>query len=374
MRYKKGTVLCVGNFNSNTGYAWRLIESLWIEVKAISQAREYNTLVCYPQVTDINPDLNKHNISISEHNFSIGGLINRLKTARFIHKNRVSVLYLTDKPSVCLSYLLFRLAGVKKIIVHDHTPGYRRPLGKLRLSIKQILNRTPWISCDVVLGVSPYVCKRLYEVNGVSKRKIEQVLNGLKDTQHFKKRVEQSEDLTIRLITVARANYYKGVDFALKVMRSLVHDKGINAYYSLIGDGPDLEAFKQLSIALNISDRVDFLGQQDNVAERLPAFDVAFHPSNGEAMCLAIVEYLRAGVPVVCSTNSSVNSILVNNEDSYFFEEHDIEAAARQLQRLVIKHEERQKMGIAARQNFLHKYQERQMIDSFSRALSKYIL
>lgn len=360
------TILCVGNFDSNTGYAWKLIESLWVQLSKVGHEKDYRTIACYPSMSIVNPMLLEQEIPILVHDFSCTGFLSTFRTIQFIRNNNVTVLYLTDRPSFSIAYLFFRISGVKKIITHDHTPGYRPPLTRLRMTFKKIRNRIPFVTIDTAIGVSPYVCQRLEDVNGVSSNKIQQVINGVQNCTHTKIQECHDNKFTFKVVTVARANYYKGIDFALKVIHDLVRRKGLDVHYTLIGDGPDLDAFQQQAIELNISDNVSFLGTQHNIGQRLPAFDIAFHPSRGEAMCLAIVEYLRAGLPVVCSTNKSVNSILECGVDSLFYQEQSVNSAAEEILKLARQPELRMVMGVAARRNYIDKYQESKMMDSFS--------
>src|SRR5690625_7175583 len=114
---------------------------------------------------------------------------------------------------------------------------------------------------------------------------------------------------------MARANYYKGIDVAIKVMHHLVHTAGIShLHYVLYGDGPNLDEFKALADRYKVMDYITFAGAVSDVPDRLLSCDIAFHPSRGEAMSLAILEYMRAGLPVVASDNPSVSSALVHDE------------------------------------------------------------
>src|SRR5690625_4897313 len=106
-------------------------------------------------------------------------------------------------------YLLFRLAGVKKIIVHDHTPGVRTRPRRLKRWYKTVLNRMPLLSCTACFAVSPYVAERLHVVNCVPQKKIHCVTNGIRVGAPLPPRTEKH---TLTIVTVARANYYKGIE------------------------------------------------------------------------------------------------------------------------------------------------------------------
>jgi len=365
-----GAILCVGNFDSGTGYAWKLIEKLWTIVAMVGDKMELETIVCYPSISEINPVLDEAGISVRKQNITSGEWCGFFKSLKFIRSNRIKYLYLTDRPALSWCYLLYRILGVKKIIIHDHTPGYRVPVVGIRRVIKKIRNRIKWVTADNVIGVSPYVCQRLELVNCIPLNKIQCVTNGITDSLKIKDYGLDSPQL-VRIVTVARVNYYKGIDFAIKVMQLLVDECDLTCLqYDVIGDGPELETFKELAKALGVERNINFLGMKSNVEDLLPNYDIAFHPSKGEAMCLAIVEYMRASLPVVVSSNPSVNSILKENEDCLFYEEANIQAAVAKIKSLVHASAERERLGTIARVRYEENYKAELMEQHFKSCIS----
>lgn len=71
----------------------------------------------------------------------------------------------------------------------------------------------------------------------------------------------------------------------------------------LAGDGPERSYIEQLCSNNNISERVFFLGKQDNIEKILSISDVFLMPSETESFGLAALEAMACGVPVV-STNT----------------------------------------------------------------------
>ncbi len=367
---RKSGVLAAGNFDSNTGYAWKLMERLWCELSIFFKAKNYQTYVVFPTVSEVPECLTAHDCIVEQEDFtsrSFGALI---RQARYLRRNRIKIVYLTDQETYSLRYLVFRLCGVRKIIVHDHTPGLRTRPGVGKKWLKGIVNRLPLISCSACFAVSPYVEQRLNEVNGVPRRKIYCVTNGIEVTDL--KPCDRKESEFVRIVTVGRASYYKGIDFALWVIRSLIFDHECrNIQYALFGDGPDMDAFKRLAAELELEPYVEFLGAVNNVAERLETCDIAFHPSKGEAMSLAILEYMRAGLPVVASDNPSVSSILEDGHDSVIYKEGDSEDAVKSLLDLVKSSEFRNRLGASGQTKVKNDFSTEAMLRRFRRGLSE---
>lgn len=342
MKKSKG-FLAVGNFDSNVGYAWRLMESFWCTIAGQLGPLGYQPHLVFPSISIIPVCLSDAGFSVHLQNFSKRDPLSVLSQCYFLWKHNVKFLYLTDFKTYSLAYFFYRLVGVKKIISHDHTPGLRTIPSPFRLRIKQLLNGISWLSVDACFAVSPYVSQRLVSVNGVCPDKVYCVTNGIAiDATPPAKLSHQG----ISIVTVARAHYYKGIDFAIKVMAVLLEkNPHLSVTYTLLGDGPNIDEFKALAESLGVNKVVHFPGRVDDVANRLLAADIAFHPSLGEAMSLALLECMRAQLAVVVSSNPSVSSFLVNNQTALIYQEGSIESAADALQRVIDDNVLREQLG-----------------------------
>ena len=76
---------------------------------------------------------------------------------------------------------------------------------------------------------------------------------------------------------------------------------------------------------------------------------MAFHPSRGEGLSLAILEFMCARLPVVVSDFSSVRAPVVDGVTGVVYRREDREDACRAIAALVEDAELRKRMGEAAR-------------------------
>jgi glycosyltransferase involved in cell wall biosynthesis len=358
------SVLFVSNFESNVGYAWRFIEELWLRIAAHPALQGYDALVAFRRITKISELLEATGWPTYQMPFP-GSLADEL---RFIREHRVEVVYLTDRAFCSPRYALYRLAGVKTIIVHDHTPGLRDVPGPVRGLLKRAACAVPGLSCDAAFGVGRFIVYRIIRVSGMPKSRVYRVTNGIDPGEPPSPRPRR--DL-VRIVTASRADVYKRIDFAIDVVAELVLHRGVtNLHYTFCGDGHDLEAFRQRAIDKGISHVIEFTGRIGNVPERLLEADIALHPSRGEALSLAILEYMRAGLPVVVSDNPSVNSPLEEGVDGLFFREGDVSSGADVLERLIRDPELREEMGRSARRHMVERYSRDNMFAELSTALS----
>ena len=360
---KKPTLLCVANWDSNVGYAWWLMESFWIKIHAEFSAN-YEVMIAYPSISILPKKIHDANISTVAFNFDVKRPRDLAAHLQFIKKHNVNAIYFSDRPVIHWSYLFFRILGVNKIINHDHTPGIRtRPTGICKL-LKSIRTRIPLLNIDCAIGATEYVKNRLIRVNCIPEKKCHAVPNGLPPLEKIDLTpidVRQQLNLpaeTLLIISTGRANLYKGVDFALEVFALLVHKNRIkNIHFIYCGDGPDLDLLQKMAKKLAITEQVTFLGRVNNVPQILLGCDIAFHPSRGEVgYSLAILEYMRAGLPVLVSDNPSVSEATRHGQDGLIYNEGEKADACEKMIQLLTNSGLRKSLGTQGKRAMTEEY------------------
>lgn len=372
-----GTIALVANYESDVGYAWWLMENFWVLISRQAQARGRKCLLAYPVINTIPREIAAAPIDICHFRFGKRTLGEALGTARFLRRNRVRSVYLTDWPYLHWSYLLWRAAGVRRIVIHDHAPGVRPRIGGLRGLVKRALYALRVFSADQYVAVSDYVGRRLLENALVPKARCVVVQNGIvpfdpgtAPRTEVRARIGVPADAFL-VALVSRATYYKGIDLAVKVIAALAARPTPRPVYAVhCGDGPDLPAFRELAANLNVADRFLFLGRRDDVADILASSDCALHPSKGEAMCLAILEFMCAKLPVVASDNPSVCTAIEDGKSGVLYAAGNEGAAASALLSLVRDEELRTRLGAHARRTVLDRFSLSLTNDRFVEAVA----
>lgn len=83
------------------------------------------------------------------------------------------------------------------------------------------------------------------------------------------------------------------------------------AYCVWVGDGPLMEATRRLVERRGLADRFLLLGERNDVAALLPAFDVFALASHYEGLPCSIVEAMTCGVPVVATAVNAVPEVVI---------------------------------------------------------------
>jgi L-malate glycosyltransferase len=96
----------------------------------------------------------------------------------------------------------------------------------------------------------------------------------------------------------------------------------------LVGDGPDLEAALDHAHALGVAERVEALGEQDQVVPLLSVADLFLLPSAQESFGLAALEAMACEVPVVASNVGGLPEVVEHGVSGYLHDPDDLDAMA----------------------------------------------
>jgi N-acetyl-alpha-D-glucosaminyl L-malate synthase BshA len=117
----------------------------------------------------------------------------------------------------------------------------------------------------------------------------------------------------------------------------------------LIGDGPELEAVERQVAEKGLESDVMFLGDQEFIANVLPAGDVFLLPSEHESFGLAALEAMSCGIPVVASNIGGLHEVIDDGETGFLFDPHDVEGMSETILGLLRDENRRREIGAKAR-------------------------
>ena len=122
------SLLCVANFPASTGYAWTFIGRMFAEVANALARGGIRTLVAYP-LLDTSPEaLAGSAAEPLGADLSLGSLGSVLAGLELVRREHVRAVWLIDRPVISPAYAALHAAGVRRVVVHDHTSG-ALPLG-----------------------------------------------------------------------------------------------------------------------------------------------------------------------------------------------------------------------------------------------------
>lgn len=346
--------LMVANWPSDVGYAWWLMESFWVTL-AKHYHEEYRAIIAFPSLRTLSESISSSPIAVVEQDFRAPGIASLLSQLRFLRRHRIRVMYLTDWRTWSLRYALFRLAGVRRIVTHDHTPGTRTTPRGVKRTVKRALNQVRWWAVDGAFGATDFVRKRLVDVGCMPAHRCYAVPNGIPDQCRIDTSSVPAPELLLNcddclMVMVARANRYKNIDFVLDCLVECKRRSFTGVRFLFIGDGPDLGYFKSRSVELGVSDSCIWLGFRTDVQKMLTYADFAIHPSSGEVgYSLSILEYMAAGLPVLVPDDPSVCLATKHGETGFRFPKGEVARATDLIIRMCGDESSRRAMGRRAK-------------------------
>lgn len=232
-----------------------------------------------------------------------GALVRFWQFVRYLKGENFQIVHALFKDGMRIGIPAGRLAGAERIIAVRRSQGYW--MSTFDLKVTRLLNR--WV--DLIIANSHNTRQWAAEVEGFPAERIEVIHNGL-DLEPFSRitagtRGDYRAVLSIPASApvigiVANLRPVKAIDVFLRAA-SHVKSAFAGAHFILVGDGDQEEGLKLLAEELGIADCTHFLGRRKDIHQILSVFDVGVLSSSSESFSNAIVEYLAAGLPVVCT-------------------------------------------------------------------------
>lgn len=183
------------------------------------------------------------------------------------------------------------------------------------------------------------------------------VHNGVSDTPL---RAEPGATGPPRLTMVARLAAPKQPVLLLEAFAAV----GGDAHLDLVGDGPDRATVEAAVARLGLSQRVTLLGNRRDVPDLLARSQVFALISRQEGFPLAILEAMRAGLPVIASDVGGVSEAVSDGVTGLLVPRDDRGALTAALQRLLGCPVTRREMGRAGRAAFEARFTLSRMLDA----------
>ncbi len=153
---------------------------------------------------------------------------------------------------------------------------------------------------------------------GLSSNKSKIIYQGL-DFSKFLSNKKLPKD-KLRLITVGRFDYIKGIEYLLLTCRQLKLDK-INFFCTIVGYGPDEKKFKYMVYDMQLEDCVTIVDKADhgNLPQLLTEHNLYIHPHIIPGISNTMLEAFGCGLPVI-AFYSNFASYPVQDLMNYFKE------------------------------------------------------
>lgn len=353
------TLLCVANYPANTGYAWDFIESLYARIADHLATHGIRTLVAYPTIAAPPSSLAGSAAEAIELDATLETARSRRATSALIRREKVRVVYFTDRHVRSRFYPRLRHAGARRILVHDHTSGERTQPRAVRKVLKWALARVPGLVADRVIAVSDYVARRQVEVALIPARRVVRVWNGLPvatpapDAGVRTRRLFDLDPNCVVVVCACRATPEKGVAHLLNAFDEVTRRPAAGRPHPVliyVGDGPQLAELRALHQGLAARDRIVLAGYRQDARALLDGADLCVVPSVWQdAFPLSVLEPMARGKPVIATRVGGIPELIEDGVTGLLVPATDEPALAAAIAALLGDPARAAQLGTAAR-------------------------
>jgi glycosyltransferase involved in cell wall biosynthesis len=145
---------------------------------------------------------------------------------------------------------------------------------------------------------------------------------------------------------------------------------GCPAHLIVAGDGPLRAEIEALIDQLALRDRVDLIGQRDDVPELIAVADAVVLPSVREGLSNVILEGMMGGKPVVASRAGGNVELVEHERSGLLFDVGDDAGLAQAFIRLANDAGLRKRLGDGARERALNHFSIPSMVRAYERTYS----
>lgn len=198
---------------------------------------------------------------------------------------------------------------------------------------------------------------------------------GAQRTESAKQKLQERLALppdSLVAVTVGRFVDQKGHSYLIASLPHIVSHHP-NLRFLLLGDGPLRDALQRQANDLGVAEKVIFGGMRDDVAGILAGCDVMIHPSVEEPFGIAILEGMRAGLPVVASRVGGIPEVLGDSAGGVFIEPRNPNALATAVNDLCDRRDEIGALGDANRVRFETLFTADKMTDRLERYFDRIV-
>lgn len=202
-----------------------------------------------------------------------------------------------------------------------------------------------------VVAVSRAILERIVNVSGITRDRIRVIHNGLDLTRIPRPAfTENSTQVAWRMPVIGTLGHLsekKGQRIFLQAVKLLL-ERGLDAEFVVLGDGPDRTMLRSLADELKVTKRVTFTPH--TVSGQLNQLDILVEPSLQEGLGMSVMQAMATGVPVVATGVGGLYDLIDDGVTGVMVRAADPKALADAIWRLLNNSSERLEMAKQARE------------------------
>lgn len=278
------------------------------------------------------------------------------KIYQCIKRSNPDIIHCHSSKAGILGRFAARFAGVNKIFYTPHGYSFQatefsKKKKSLFVCIEMLASR---LATTKTFNVSEGEKSLALSYHLDKDTKFQVIYNGLPDSSEQRENtlhqlLKLSDDTTI-YGNCARISSEKDVPLFIKIAQKDLEEYP-DDHFVWIGDGDKLEEYQ------NIHPNIHFIGYRNDADQLVKEFSGMLFTSKHEGLPYALIEALRAGVPIIATNVPGNNEVVIPDVNGFLFDSSDISQA------IFLLHHIEQISQKEIRDDFHHRFSIQSMLD-----------
>ena len=215
-------------------------------------------------------------------------------------------------------------------IYNPHGWAFNMQCGKKKQIIYALIERISAPFCDKIICISEAEKQSALRKRICSEEKLQVILNGVDVEEYERSKMFRSNvvnrvtfgipDDAFVIGMVGRISRQKAPDVFIRAAKE-IQAKIPNAYFIIVGDGPDRKKVEEYAIKNHIS--LFVTGWVENTFEYVDLFDIALLLSRWEGFGLVLPEYMLSEKPIIATEVDAIPEIIIDGKNGILIKPDD---------------------------------------------------
>ncbi|MBP3263088.1 glycosyltransferase [Pseudobutyrivibrio sp.] len=232
-----------------------------------------------------------------------------------LKQNDVDIMHIdASSPYDVIIAISAKLGGVKTVIMHSHNDNFEKDANKIRNLLMPFFKfLIPWF-VDYYIACSRSAAEFMFPKRIMKEKEVLILKNGIVADKYVfdaktRQEIRAQYNLADKFVIghVGRFVEQKNHDFLIDIFYE-VQKINPNAVLLLIGTGEYEQRIFDKVKALNIENKVIFVGTSHEVHKLMNAMDVFVFPSLFEGLGMVAVEAQASGLPTICASTVPIEA------------------------------------------------------------------
>ena len=283
------------------------------------------------------------------------------RLARILRRNNYDVVH-THNWGVFLEGGLAGMLAKTPALIHTVHGPYAKypdtPVARIKLTLRHFLERVLASRFRRIATVSDAIADYVVNDIAIDQEAVLTVHNGIPISGGAAFAQSGGDDVVF--ITVGRLAAIKNHELMVRALREVL-DTGTRVRLLIVGDGPERERIERCLREHQLQDKVSLLGFRSDVGEILSGADVFLMTSRYEGISIAMLEAMRAGLPVIATRVGGVPETVRDGTTGLLVGPDDLPGLVQAMLRLARSKPLRQEMGRRGREFLTEEFSLAQM-------------